>query len=374
MAVTNGLSKMARALRDPSYCRAVLGRRVARVRDAWNKCREIAPPPGNVTLFLTNSCNLRCRMCAQYGESGTSRSIVKDAPPTELIFRTIEELAPYQTHFTLMGGEPTLNREWPSIARKIKSHRLYCDIITNGTLLEKDAETMLDCGLDQVNLSVDGVGPVNDEIRGKGVFDKIERGLNRLIDLKRERNSETPRINLFFTLNAPNHDRLVPFLEWASGKAIQAVTVFHLRFYHEQDYRDHNEFMKNHLGGGASLQSGFVFQPGPIDTGALCEQIETARSRQWPFHLAFQPDHPPDEIPDYYYRVGYRRRAITYCGVPWTCAAIDPSANVIPCIDYVCGNLKEKSFLKIWNGKKFRLFRKVFRKQGRAPLCHRCCV
>jgi MoaA/NifB/PqqE/SkfB family radical SAM enzyme len=203
-------------------------------------------------------------------------------------------------------------------------------------------------------------GPINDEIRGQGVFEKIERGLNRLIDLKRERNSETPRINLFFTLNAPNHDRLVPFLEWASGKAIQAVTVYHLRFYHEQDYRDHNEFMKDHLGGGASLQSGFVFQPGPIDTGVLCEQIAAAKSRQWPFHLVFQPDHPPDEIPDYYHRVGYRRRAITYCGVPWTCAAIDPSANVIPCIDYVCGNLKEEPFLKIWNGKRFQLFQKSF--------------
>lgn len=366
--------KIFRALKEPAYRREVLKKRKDSARELWNRHFEIAPPPRNVTLFLTNSCNLRCKMCAQYGESGTSRNIAQDAPPNEILFRVVEELAPYGTHFTLMGGEPMINREWPKIAEKIKSHGLHCDMITNGTLLGKDAEVILDSGLDQVNLSVDGVADVNDEIRGKGVFERIERGLDRLIELKKTRNASCPRINLFFTLNAPNHDRLVEFLQWAAGKAVQAVTVFHLRFYHEEDYQDNSKFMREHLRGGGGLQSGFIFEPGPIDASVMSEQIASAKSQHWSFDLVFQPDHPLDELEDYYHRIRYRRRAITHCYVPWTCAAIDPSAIVIPCMDYYCGDLKKKSFLRIWNGRRYRRFRKVFRKQGRAPLCHRCCV
>ena len=96
--------KIVRAIRQPSFLVEVGKRRLENAR-AWRARRAgYADPPRQVTLFLTNGCNLRCAMCAQYGESGKSFEVEREFLPKDLIFRVIDELAPYGTNFTLMGG------------------------------------------------------------------------------------------------------------------------------------------------------------------------------------------------------------------------------------------------------------------------------
>jgi len=367
-------AKIKRAIREPSYLAEVGKRRVENLNAFRERHTEIAAPPKSITLFLTSICNLRCRMCAQYGESGTSLGIPKEVPPTDVVLRAIEELAPYGTRFTLMGGEPTLNPDWFKIVQAIKSHGLSCEIITNGTMLSRNADRFVESGIDQVNLSCDGLGEANDQIRGKGVFAKIEEGLDRLIEARKDNGSEHPSITILHTINRPNYTQLVKFAEWAATKEVRAVIYQHLRFYSENDFRNNSEFMLEHFDQDTELQSGFVFEPGEFDTEVLFEQIRTLKSREWPFYLGFQPDHPLEELDDYYHDPNYKRRDVYDCSVPWEGAAIDPSCQVIPCMDYICGDLREESFMDIWNGERYRKFRATIREHGRTPICHRCCI
>ncbi len=49
-------------------------------------------------------------------------------------------------------------------------------IVTNGTLLDRHAETVPDC-LDKIYVSVDGPEQLHDSIRGAGTFRKIRENL-----------------------------------------------------------------------------------------------------------------------------------------------------------------------------------------------------
>jgi radical SAM protein with 4Fe4S-binding SPASM domain len=69
-----------------------------------------------------------------------------------------------------------------------------------------------------------------------------------------------------------------------------------------------------------------------------------------------------------------------HCGYPncesiYFIAEISPDGRVTPCRDYQdysCGNINEESFYSIWNGEKFKKFRREMKK-GLMPVCTRCC-
>lgn len=366
--------KIKRALREPSYLVEVGKRRLENFGLIQEDACELAQPPRALTVFLTSVCNLRCRMCPQYGEEGTSFVIPRTIPDKEILLRTAKELAPYGTRFSFMGGEPTLNPEWSDIIRQISDLGLPCEIITNGTSLHGNAKRFVDSGLDVLNLSCDGIGEVNDQIRGEGVFKKIEKGLDALIEYKKQVGRGRPIIQMLFTINQPNYRHLVEHAEWVASKEVDNLTFIHLRFHSEEIYLQQNEMMEHHLGVRNDGQAGFVFDPGLFDIEVLRDQIQQVKSRKWPFNLRFQPDHSMEEIEDYYNDPDYKRRNLYDCVVPWQTAAIDVYCNVMPCLDFNCGSLKEKSFLDIWNGEKYVEFRRFIRENGRTPLCHRCCV
>ena len=81
------------------------------------------------------------------------------------------------------GGEPLLRDDIGEVARKAKSIMKESRIllITNGLLLKKKAREVLDSGMDIVCISLDGIGEVNDMIRGvPGYYQRIIEGIEEL--------------------------------------------------------------------------------------------------------------------------------------------------------------------------------------------------
>lgn len=134
------------------------------------------------------------------------------------------------------------------------------------------------------------------------------------------------------------------------------------------------DYMREYLGQKVDCQQGFVFDPGNIDTDVLKSQVQEIRSRNWRINTLVLPDHSLQDYEDYYHSNPYRRQSDSSCNVPWKNAAIAPTGIVVPCMDYLCGNLEESTFTEIWNGKRFRKFRRCIYNQKRFPICHRCCV
>lgn len=94
----------------------------------------------------------------------------------------------------LAGGEPTseksLLRHCSALAAK---HGITLSLTTNGTLLSPE---VIDCLIENqifsVTISLDGPDRrSNDELRGKGVFDRAVAGIGRLIEARDKANSRT---------------------------------------------------------------------------------------------------------------------------------------------------------------------------------------
>src|SRR5262249_46480220 len=110
------------------------------------------PMPTFVQLRVTNLCNLRCKMCGQWGGTGVFREHegggategeAERARIRELIglrrqlaleayVRLLDELASHRPIVSLFGGEPFLYPEIMPLVRAIKARGLVATVITNG--------------------------------------------------------------------------------------------------------------------------------------------------------------------------------------------------------------------------------------------------
>ena len=186
--------------------------------------------PVTVTLQLTESCNLRCRMCYYWGETGVysaaetqERARVLEL---DLVRKLIEELKPQRPIYSLFGGEPFLHPRIEDVILAIKEAGSYVDTPTNGTLLEENAAMLVRTGFDSLRLSLDGPREINDRQRGKGGFDKALAGIDALHQEKLKSGGQRPSLEIIYTVTEENCHCIQPFfLEELPLPAIDKVTI-----------------------------------------------------------------------------------------------------------------------------------------------------
>lgn len=137
---------------------------------------ELYPP--FMFIALTNTCNLRCKGC--WVEKEGDGKYIAETDIDALIETGKKRNAHY---YTLLGGEPFM---YKGIFDIFKRHSdCYFQVITNGMFFtEKNADRLAECGNVTPLISVDGWKENNDERRGKGVFDALAKGLDRLKERK----------------------------------------------------------------------------------------------------------------------------------------------------------------------------------------------
>ncbi|MCQ2299270.1 MAG: radical SAM protein [Bacteroidales bacterium] len=136
--------------------------------------------PLQTVLFITNACNLRCKHCAlaQDAEKNGTTNLHKSY---EQIKEELEYSYNLGSRFVdFEGGEPTMWRgqkegrtltvnDLIALAKEIGFYS--CTITTN-------AQTdFAGSAADSIWVSLDGVGPVHDDIRGNGAFAKLEKNI-----------------------------------------------------------------------------------------------------------------------------------------------------------------------------------------------------
>ncbi|MFK5952560.1 MAG: mycofactocin radical SAM maturase [Desulfobacterium sp.] len=134
--------------------------------------------PVNLTWEITLRCNLKCRHCLS--NAGT-------AHPNELSTKECKAFIDHLAHHKVFqinigGGEPLLRPDFFEIMEYANSKGIIACISTNGTLLDdptcKRLAAMKDIFL---QVSLDGVDEAtNDEIRGKGTYQRAVEGMARL--------------------------------------------------------------------------------------------------------------------------------------------------------------------------------------------------
>src|SRR5262249_28652110 len=134
------------------------------------------PMPTFLQLRVTNLCNLRCKMCGQWGDTGiyrahasgeTSDGQAERERIRELIglrrqlgladyLLLLDEVQAHRPVISLFGGEPFLYPDIIPLIGEIKRRGLILTLITNGWLLETHARDLVEHGVDTIAVSIDG--------------------------------------------------------------------------------------------------------------------------------------------------------------------------------------------------------------------------
>jgi MoaA/NifB/PqqE/SkfB family radical SAM enzyme len=369
---------------------------------------EALPMPTFVQLRVTNLCNLRCKMCGQWGETGIFRHDGLSASATdgkaeaarirELIGlnrqlglddyrRLLDEVAPFAPIVSLFGGEPLLYPEILPLIREIKNRGLTCTVITNGGRLEAVARDLVEAGIDSVAVSIDGPPELHDRIRGQqGSFERAAAGIRALAHWRRKLRRTLPMQIAIVPITELNMEAIGSALEALRRLPLDTINLGLRWFVPEEAGARYEAVMRETFGVRAESWKGFAFDnraafaagSAPMtDLVRLLRALRTRRfldstlSRPW---VSFVPDVPPERVPEYFsdfsQTFGHR-----LCPVAWYFAQVEPDGEVCFCgdfPDYFIGNVRKQSFREIWTGEPAMKFREKLAREP-LPICNRCC-
>jgi MoaA/NifB/PqqE/SkfB family radical SAM enzyme len=363
--------------RPSAILRSALGQRIF--------CRPIfdsggkAAHPGLVIILATFRCNLRCQHCSLHRHSGyfcreNTAELKAQELPFAVIKRLIDEIAEFSPMIVLTGGEIFLREDAASLIEYVKSKKLFATVITNGTLLNAEIiHRLIDCKLDKLVCSIDGLQEIHDDLRGgQEVFNQVIANLRLFSRIKKTKRAPYPLLQINHTLFEQNYLKMIPFAEYLNGSSEVAVDI--LNFIHpvflEQEAVDrHKDYIRMHFGIDSDILGGVTDIN--IEAQKLHRETEAIikGSKKWKFIVQFHPDLHGREGD--YYSPGYlpREKNCLHASQQVTVLA---DGRTGCCSGVAFGNIKDLSFQEIWDSQNARFFRQTLGK-GLLPYCKRCC-
>lgn len=342
--------------------------------------------PKWVFLQLLESCNLRCRMCYEWGENGPYREkkILKKLE-LDVVKQIIEDCKPAQPYYELYGGEPLLYPHFEEVLKAIHDAGSRVQMPTNGTMLEKYAEAMVAYQVDRVWVSLDGPMEINDMQRGKGVFEKAVRGIDKLYAARKQRGSAVPHIGIGTVITPTNYRHLERFFfEALDITKLNCISLELQTYITKENHREYERVLREEFNvHGAPLAHGFVSDPShfaEVDAALIEKQINRIREycdANGIYLNTFPKQMTEDNIKkffsaDWFSMTGIKKR----CSFPWISTEINARGDVTSChayYDLTLGNVHETSIKDIWRGEKYNQYRKYLRK-NLLPICQACCL
>ena len=268
--------------------------------------------PVTISVELTNHCNLNCPECnSGSGLMTRERGFMN----VGLFDKIISELGPYMFNINLyFQGEPMLHPEFFSFLDKCK--KISPTMATNGHFLSVDnAGKLVRSGLKKLIISLDGMDkPTYSLYRIKGDFNKVIEGIKNVSDAKKKYSSPI-KVIVQFLVNKNNEHQIVQVKKF-SGEMKTALKLKSMQIINDNDFEKWMPVLKR-----------------------------------------FNRYEKSEE--------GYKRKSSfpNKCSRLWFNPVITWDGKVIPCCfdkdaDHVLGYLNEDTFREIWNGPRYRMFRK----------------
>jgi radical SAM protein with 4Fe4S-binding SPASM domain len=340
--------------------------------------------PKWVVFQVTQKCDLKCKMCYEWGENGSYRSKKELAElDINVVEKIIEDLAPHNPYFELFGGEPLMYKHLERILQAFKKHRCKVDIPTNGTLLKRHANALVDNEVRRIWVSIDGSEEFNDLQRGKGVYRRAVDGLEEVYKIRQEKNAKFPLLGVTMVVTPLNYKTIKKFFtEEINYNILDNISVEFQLYITQEQYQKHLNFMEEEFQvQQISCASGLVrdisdFQE--IDIDELMTQVIELREFcvQHNINIIGYPKTMEKEnLYNFYHgqwdKMHDKRKK---CSFPWIYMEISANGDVSPCHTFYemkVGNIYEQDTMDIWKGEVFQDFRKKMRSRI-SPICYAC--
>jgi radical SAM protein with 4Fe4S-binding SPASM domain len=286
----------------------------------------IAGMPVSVSTELTNNCNLHCHQCP----SGSGKMIrSKGFMDTELFKRVMNEMAPYLYNVNLyFQGEPMLHPQFFSFIENSKVSGIT--VSTNGHFLGREnAERLVKSELTRLIISLDGLDQETySAYRVGGDMSRVIEGLKN-VSAAKKRIKSALKIELQFLVNKYNEHQI----QLVKKLAVDVNAALKLKSMQVIDNKDMASW--------------------------LPEDESYSRYRKTKDYAI------KSKLPD-------------RCARLWFNPVITWDGKVVPCCfdknaEFVMGDLNSETFAEIWNGPRYKLFRKqILTGRNSVEMCRNC--
>src|SRR3954468_8330494 len=173
----------------------------------------------DLRVSVTDRCNFRCQYCMP--ADGLPWLDRAEGLRLEEIERGVRVLAGMGvTDVRLTGGEPLVRREFPRLVSMLAAVPGVEDLslTTNGYLLERDADALVQAGIDRVNVSIDSLQ--RDRFFAMTRRDSLPQVLRGLDALARHPEVHPIKVNAV-AMRGFTEEEAIPFAEFARSTAFQ---------------------------------------------------------------------------------------------------------------------------------------------------------
>ena len=325
--------------------------------------RGRALAPVRIQLDLTYRCNLRCPMCYQ---EKIYKKGERELTGEEWI-KIINQL-PKFCLITLFGGEPLVRRDFKEIAEvALKYHP--CNLVTNGVLLTPEMNKFLiNKKLILLGLSLDGVGKIHDKMRGiTGTYKRVIENIKDLQEQKRKKNSKFPLVDIKTVVTKINIKNLWDLFEIVKELEADFFTIALPKVSEDQ----FNPKLRDRIDKLSSFDFSYLEE---VDFSYFRRILRKIMSSSSKTKIRLYPQFKLEKsLNKKFYDSKLLKDNFFPCTQPWSGLQISATGDVYPCLSLNLGNVRKKSFNKIWNGEKFVAFRKNLKNAGLFPACLGCC-
>ena len=310
-----------------------------------------------IHLQLTRQCNLNCWFCGQRKNSALRDGKESMALKTEEWLGIVNELdaaAGKKPSVMLWGGEPLMSPCFDEIASTLHERGYRVGIVTNGTLLDRHAETVPYC-LDKIYVSVDGPEQLHDSIRGAGTFRKIRENL-----LAVKRAAPLLPVVCMAVLTEELKGQLKEFFAELSDFPVDEVLLQDMIVLNGREIGEYKAVMEREFSIEAEAVESWR-QSGEGDSEMEKAGFRLEEPGTHAFKVRYLPHVRSGEI-------------VRPCLSPWRHLHIMWNGETSFCTDFTdfsMGNVREQPLEALFRGEQAEKFRKLV-ENGRNPACRHC--
>ncbi len=184
-------------------------------------CRRLNIPSRSVlfpVIWITNKCNLRCRMCDQWK---TPAEMASRELSTQEWFSFIDSAKlMHAAVIVITGGEPLLRPDIFEIIKYMRHKGISAHLCSNGTLINESVVAKLkDSNLNSISISLDSAcAEEHNYLRGFDCFETVVRNIQML----KRKNSEL-NIGINCLITKINFRGISGMVAFAEGLGVQQI-------------------------------------------------------------------------------------------------------------------------------------------------------
>jgi MoaA/NifB/PqqE/SkfB family radical SAM enzyme len=298
-------------------------------------------------------------------EIATREDIKEDVELEKDEISQIIDQLPLRSNITFTGGEVFLKKGFNEILKKATDRHIVT-LASNGVLLEKYSELVIDSGVQAIGVSLDGPPEVHDHVRNRqGVFENLQKGLRSVIQAKLKKGSHLPIININSVILKENYSTLPEVVKLVKKLGANSCTfqIFDPSLSRSGlsliDTMNHNE--------NSLIRVEMI---DPISLKRILLKVLDEGEKNG-VAIRFLPALSVDEIVLFYQRKFNLSK--WQCYFPWNTIRISPYGDVYPCLNYYIGNVRENKLGELWNNDKYVQFRRLLKQNVIFRACIGCC-